>query len=206
MSKINALCVYCGSSAGTDPAFVEAARDFGKILAENRIRLIYGGGSVGLMGALADIRHRAWRRGHRHHPGVSDQQGTAAAAGARTDRHPRHARAQADHVRTRRRLRRLARRHRHAGGAGRADDLGAARPAQEADPDRQYQRLLGAAVGADRRICAGCNSCRRRCASTSSSPSTSRTFCRCCKTRAQASPRRKDDGGPMSGSPADRLL
>jgi uncharacterized protein (TIGR00730 family) len=54
MSKINALCVYCGSSAGTDPAFDKAARDFGKILAGNRIRLIYGGGSVGLMGALSD--------------------------------------------------------------------------------------------------------------------------------------------------------
>jgi len=54
MSKINALCVYCGSSSGTDPAFVAAAKNFGKVLAENRIRLIYGGGSVGLMGALAD--------------------------------------------------------------------------------------------------------------------------------------------------------
>jgi uncharacterized protein (TIGR00730 family) len=53
MSKINALCVYCGSSPGTDPAFVEAARSFGKILAENEIRLVYGGGSTGLMGALA---------------------------------------------------------------------------------------------------------------------------------------------------------
>ncbi|MGA8611274.1 MAG: TIGR00730 family Rossman fold protein [Xanthobacteraceae bacterium] len=54
MSKINALCVYCGSSPGTDPAFAAAARAFGKILAENRIRLIYGGGSVGMMGTLAD--------------------------------------------------------------------------------------------------------------------------------------------------------
>lgn len=53
MSKINALCVYCGSSPGTDPAFVAAAQAFGKILAENDVRLIYGGGSVGLMGALA---------------------------------------------------------------------------------------------------------------------------------------------------------
>ena len=53
MSKINAICVYCGSSPGTDPAFVEAARDFGKILAQNGIRLVYGGGSIGLMGALA---------------------------------------------------------------------------------------------------------------------------------------------------------
>jgi uncharacterized protein (TIGR00730 family) len=54
MSKINALCVYCGSSQGTDPAFAETARAFGKILAENGIRLVYGGGSTGLMGALAD--------------------------------------------------------------------------------------------------------------------------------------------------------
>ena len=54
MSKINALCVYCGSSPGTDPAFAETARGFGKILAENGIRLVYGGGSTGLMGALAD--------------------------------------------------------------------------------------------------------------------------------------------------------
>jgi hypothetical protein len=53
MSKINAICVYCGSSPGTDPAFAAAARGFGKILAENGIRLIYGGGSIGLMGALA---------------------------------------------------------------------------------------------------------------------------------------------------------
>ena len=53
MAKIKALCVYCGSSPGTDPAFVAAAQAFGKILAENHIRLIYGGGSVGLMGTLA---------------------------------------------------------------------------------------------------------------------------------------------------------
>jgi uncharacterized protein (TIGR00730 family) len=54
MSKINALCVYCGSSPGNDPAFAAAARAFGKILAENKVRLIYGGGSVGLMGVLAE--------------------------------------------------------------------------------------------------------------------------------------------------------
>jgi uncharacterized protein (TIGR00730 family) len=54
MSKINALCVYCGSSAGTDPVFADAASSFGKILAKNGVRLIYGGGSAGLMGALAD--------------------------------------------------------------------------------------------------------------------------------------------------------
>src|ERR1700683_753775 len=54
MSRINALCVYCGSSPGTNPAFAAAARAFGKILAENRVRLIFGGGSVGIMGTLAE--------------------------------------------------------------------------------------------------------------------------------------------------------
>jgi len=53
MSKIKTVCVYCGSGPGTNPRFVEAAKAFGKILAENRIRLVYGGGSIGLMGAVA---------------------------------------------------------------------------------------------------------------------------------------------------------
>ena len=53
MTSIHAVCVYCGSSAGTDPTFAEAARALGKALAQNRIRLVYGGGSIGIMGALA---------------------------------------------------------------------------------------------------------------------------------------------------------
>jgi hypothetical protein len=54
MNKIKTVCVYCGSNAGTNPRFVEAASAFGKILAENGIRLVYGGGSNGLMGAVAN--------------------------------------------------------------------------------------------------------------------------------------------------------
>jgi len=54
MNKIKTICVYCGSSAGTNPRFTEAASTFGKILAENGIRLVYGGGSNGLMGAVAN--------------------------------------------------------------------------------------------------------------------------------------------------------
>ncbi len=54
MSTIKSICVYCASGPGNNPAFVEAARGFGRILAEQGIRLVYGGGSVGLMGALAD--------------------------------------------------------------------------------------------------------------------------------------------------------
>ena len=48
------LCVFCGSSAGARPAYAEAARALGAALARRRIGLVYGGGSVGLMGALAD--------------------------------------------------------------------------------------------------------------------------------------------------------
>src|ERR1700753_379554 len=53
MSKIKTVCVYCGSGPGTDARFVEAAIAFGKALADNGIRLVYGGGSIGLMGAVA---------------------------------------------------------------------------------------------------------------------------------------------------------
>jgi uncharacterized protein (TIGR00730 family) len=53
MSTIRNICVYCGSGPGTDPHFVNAAHAFGSILAENNIGLVYGGGSVGLMGAVA---------------------------------------------------------------------------------------------------------------------------------------------------------
>jgi uncharacterized protein (TIGR00730 family) len=54
MTAIRTICVYCGSGPGSDPAFVAAARAFGQILAKNRIGLVFGGGSVGLMGALAN--------------------------------------------------------------------------------------------------------------------------------------------------------
>ena len=54
MSDIRKVCVYCGSSPGTDPAYVKAAREFGRILAEAKVGLIYGGGAVGIMGALAN--------------------------------------------------------------------------------------------------------------------------------------------------------
>jgi uncharacterized protein (TIGR00730 family) len=53
MNKIKTVCVYCGSGPGTNPHFVEAAIGLGKALADNGIRLVYGGGSIGLMGAVA---------------------------------------------------------------------------------------------------------------------------------------------------------
>jgi uncharacterized protein (TIGR00730 family) len=54
MSTIKSICVYCASGPGNNPAFMEAAAKLGRIMAEKGIRLVYGGGSVGLMGALAD--------------------------------------------------------------------------------------------------------------------------------------------------------
>jgi uncharacterized protein (TIGR00730 family) len=54
MSKIKSLCVYCGSSINVDENFKTLAHDMGKILAENNIRLVYGGGKAGLMGIIAD--------------------------------------------------------------------------------------------------------------------------------------------------------
>lgn len=48
------VCVFCGSSPGTRPAYVEAARELGTLLARRGIGVVYGGGRVGLMGAVAD--------------------------------------------------------------------------------------------------------------------------------------------------------
>src|ERR1700756_4402111 len=53
MTKIRTVCVYCGSGSGTNHRFIESAEALGKVLAENGIRLVYGGGSVGMMGAIA---------------------------------------------------------------------------------------------------------------------------------------------------------
>lgn len=51
---MNSICVFCGSNPGQDPVFMEAAVTVGRYLAENRIRLVFGGGRVGLMGKIAD--------------------------------------------------------------------------------------------------------------------------------------------------------
>jgi uncharacterized protein (TIGR00730 family) len=48
------ICVFCGSNAGIRPAYAQAARDLGTALACRGIALVFGGGSVGLMGAIAD--------------------------------------------------------------------------------------------------------------------------------------------------------
>ena len=54
MALTKSICVYCGSAFGQSPRFAEVATDLGEEMARRGIRLIYGGGRVGLMGKLAD--------------------------------------------------------------------------------------------------------------------------------------------------------
>jgi uncharacterized protein (TIGR00730 family) len=56
---LSSICVFCGSNAGADPAYVAAAQAVGAELAERGIRLVYGGGRVGMMGAVADAARTA---------------------------------------------------------------------------------------------------------------------------------------------------
>lgn len=51
---MNRICVFCGSNPGLNPVFVETATELGAFLARENVELVYGGGRVGLMGAVAD--------------------------------------------------------------------------------------------------------------------------------------------------------
>jgi uncharacterized protein (TIGR00730 family) len=51
---VRRLAVYCGSASPADPVYIETARDVGRSLAERGIGVVYGGGRLGLMGAVAD--------------------------------------------------------------------------------------------------------------------------------------------------------
>ncbi len=54
MTELKSVCVFCGSSPGADPAYAESARALGATLARENIRLVYGGGHVGMMGELSE--------------------------------------------------------------------------------------------------------------------------------------------------------
>ena len=54
MVAVRAVCVFCGSSAPADPRYLDAARALGALIARRNVALVYGGGSTGLMGELAD--------------------------------------------------------------------------------------------------------------------------------------------------------
>ena len=64
MPVLTSVAVYCGSNSGADPAFERAAVSLGRTLAERGIQLIYGGGHVGLMGAIADAVVENGGEGH----------------------------------------------------------------------------------------------------------------------------------------------
>jgi len=51
---MRSICVFCGSSTGKNEVYKSAAKDLGKFLAEKNITLVYGGGNIGLMGAIAN--------------------------------------------------------------------------------------------------------------------------------------------------------
>jgi uncharacterized protein (TIGR00730 family) len=81
--ELRAIAVYCASSTGTDPAHAAAARALGGLLARRGITLVYGGGNVGLMGAVADgalaeggrvigVIPRAMLEAERGHRGVTE--------------------------------------------------------------------------------------------------------------------------------------
>lgn len=59
MTKIRSICVYCGASNSVDPRYIKLAEKLGRELAKRDIRLVYGGGGVGLMGACARAAHEA---------------------------------------------------------------------------------------------------------------------------------------------------
>lgn len=61
---MRAVCVYCGSSTGSDPRYVDTARELGRLLARRGVTLVYGGASVGTMGAIADAALVAGGRVH----------------------------------------------------------------------------------------------------------------------------------------------
>ncbi len=54
MTLVKSLCVYCGSARGRSPRYVAAARELGEAMAKRRIRLVYGGARIGMMGEVAD--------------------------------------------------------------------------------------------------------------------------------------------------------
>ncbi len=54
MHKWNRICVFCGSNSGSRAAYTKAAEELGRLFARRKLALVYGGGRVGLMGALAD--------------------------------------------------------------------------------------------------------------------------------------------------------
>ena len=141
-SRFTRICVFCGTNAGERPDYGAAARELGKLLAEEGIELVYGGASVGIMGELAD----AVQEHGGHVTGIIPQQlmkKEAAHTGIQdlivvASMHQRKSQM-ADLIG---RVHRAARRDRHAGGLLRDPHLGPARHSRQALRHPQRRRLL----------------------------------------------------------------
>jgi len=59
MNTIRSVCIYCGSSPGQDDAYVRSGQTLGRAIAAAGLRIVYGGGTKGIMGAVADGAIRA---------------------------------------------------------------------------------------------------------------------------------------------------
>ncbi|KAF1857271.1 hypothetical protein Lal_00014502 [Lupinus albus] len=123
MKSLSSVCVYCGASSRVADVHKEAAHALGDGLARRGIRMVYGGGRVGLMGIAADAAIAAG--GEHAHPQAHD----GGAVG---------------------RLRHPAGRAGHAGRGLRDPDLEAVAAARQAHRHRRRRRLLAPAFGADR--------------------------------------------------------
>ena len=75
MAHLDTLCVYCGSSPGAAQAYGAVARELGRRCAENGVGVVYGGGTVGLMGQVAEAADERGRSRDRDHPAPPDAPG-----------------------------------------------------------------------------------------------------------------------------------
>ena len=207
------VCVFCGSSTGGRPAYADAARALGAALARRGIGLVYGGGSIGLMGVLADAVLAGRRRGDRRHPARALLGRDRARRAHRAARRLEHARAQGRHGGAGGRLRRAARRPRHVRGAARDAHLAPARHPPQAGRAARRRRLLARAPHAARRRrrrrASSSRRARRCCwsSATSTRCSTacsrgSRPPCRASGSRPPRRERQRSDTGLLSIAPA----
>ena len=144
---MDSVCVFCGSRDGNNPAYVAAAQATGRAIARRGWKLVYGGGHVGLMGALADaalaedgevigVMPRALLTREIAHPGIT-------RIHLVTSMHRRKA-LMASLVRW---ISDASGRIRHARGVLRDADLGAARPPHQAVRVARRRRFLGRSAG-----------------------------------------------------------
>ena len=175
MNLLRSICVYCGSSMGTKDVYRQAAEQLGRELVSRGIRLVYGAGSVGLMGVLARTVYDRGGDVLGVIPTLLSPREVAGDAIGETIVVEIDARAQGADDRRGRRLHRHARRLWHHGRTVRGHHLGPTRHPSQADWPVQRQRLLRPAA------CSGSTRRSRKvlCARNTASCSSSATIHRC---------------------------